>query len=273
MITKVVVALDGSKLAERAVGPGCTLAAKTGTPLVLLSSRWGEVLDRPRDYLEQVAAELDYERTETRLVLDRLAASAILTETDDPGVVVCMSTHGRSGIGEAILGSVAEEVLGRCDRPVLLVGPALEANAWRSEQWFQGGKLLVAFDPLDGCETLVPVAAEWCDALDLEARVVQVVVTAGGMVLDRQARAAESGALRSVAERLGRTRGPGEWEVLHGKDVAASILADAAEQPTTLIAMATHSRTGMARVTLGSVAMQVVHRSCCPVLVTRSSGR
>jgi nucleotide-binding universal stress UspA family protein len=37
-----------------------------------------------------------------------------------------------------------------------------------------------------------------------------------------------------------------------------------------LIAMATHGRTGLGRVALGSVAMQVVHRSPCPVLVVPS---
>jgi len=38
-----------------------------------------------------------------------------------------------------------------------------------------------------------------------------------------------------------------------------------------LVAVATHGRTGLARVTLGSVATAVLRRSECPVLVTRSN--
>lgn len=34
---------------------------------------------------------------------------------------VCMASHGRSGLGRALFGSVAEEVLRRVDRPALIV--------------------------------------------------------------------------------------------------------------------------------------------------------
>ena len=34
-----------------------------------------------------------------------------------------MATHGRSGLGRALLGSVAETVLQRTDHPVILIGP------------------------------------------------------------------------------------------------------------------------------------------------------
>jgi nucleotide-binding universal stress UspA family protein len=36
-----------------------------------------------------------------------------------------------------------------------------------------------------------------------------------------------------------------------------------------MVAIATHGRTGVARVVLGSVAMKIVHASPCPVLVAR----
>jgi nucleotide-binding universal stress UspA family protein len=270
MITKVVVPLDGSKLAERAVAPGCALAERTDTPLVLLASHWDDDVDTPRNYLEKAAADLSYERVETRLIHDRVAAAAILTETGDPGTVLSMATHGRSGIGEVLLGSVAEEVLRRSDCPVLLAGPGLERGAWQSEQWFAEGKLLVTIDGSAASEAVVPVAADWSDLLALEPRVVQVVVVAGGMVLERDEGAGAGSAVQRVAASLTRGARAAQGEVLHGSDVAALILDYANRLPATLIAMATHGRTGLARVTLGSVAMQVVHRSPCPVLVVRS---
>jgi nucleotide-binding universal stress UspA family protein len=35
--------------------------------------------------------------------------------------VICMASHGRSGISKAILGSVAQDVMARSTRPVLVV--------------------------------------------------------------------------------------------------------------------------------------------------------
>ncbi|MGZ6976382.1 MAG: universal stress protein [Acidimicrobiia bacterium] len=258
MITKVVVPLDGSKLAERAVAPGRALAERADTALVLLTSRWDDNVDAPRDYLEKVAGDLGYQRVQPKVIYDRIAASAILTETDDPGTVVCMATHGRSGIGEALLGSVAEEVLRRSHLPVLLVGPALDPEAWQSEHWFHDGKILVTVDGSKTSEAIVPVAAEWSRLLGLQPWVVQV------------APGAEHATLRNAARVLAADGANAQWEVLEGDDVAASILDKAIHLPATLIAMATHGHTGLPRVTLGSVAMQVVHRSPCPVLVKRS---
>jgi nucleotide-binding universal stress UspA family protein len=54
---------------------------------------------------------------------------------------------------------------------------------------------------------------------------------------------------------------PAEEIVHHARNVGAD-----------LIAMATHGRTGLARVFLGSVAEEVVRKSFCPVLLVRVSG-
>jgi nucleotide-binding universal stress UspA family protein len=40
--------------------------------------------------------------------------------------VICMATHGRSGLSQALLGSQAQEVVKRCRQPVLLVPPERE---------------------------------------------------------------------------------------------------------------------------------------------------
>lgn len=38
--------------------------------------------------------------------------------------MVAMSTHGRSGIGRWVLGSVADRVVSYCGEPVLVIRPA-----------------------------------------------------------------------------------------------------------------------------------------------------
>ncbi len=51
---------------------------------------------------------------------------------------------------------------------------------------------------------------------------------------------------------------------------AGAIVQSAHDLPATLLAMTTHARTGIAHTALGSVAMDVVHHSPCPVLVAHS---
>jgi nucleotide-binding universal stress UspA family protein len=59
------------------------------------------------------------------------------------------------------------------------------------------------------------------------------------------------------------------WDVLHGKHpgtALAGAAADAAE-PTGLLVVANHGRTGWDRIHLGSVTAAVVHHAPVPVLV------
>ena len=57
--------------------------------------------------------------------------------------LVVMTTHGRSGLGRWLYGSVADQVLRRTDVPVLLV-PAAGDRAWAA------GTLRQILVPLDG---------------------------------------------------------------------------------------------------------------------------
>lgn len=265
-----MVPLDGSPFAARALTPARSLAERVGASLLLLTTRWDHEVDEAREYLDEQAGELRFDRTETVIVHDRLAPEAILVEARDPHTVVCMSTHGRSGLGHAMLGSVAEAVLRGSDRPVLLVGPSLERGAWQSARWFADGNLLVALDGSKASEAIVPAAAEWARLLGLRACVAQVVPTPIGLVPKPPEHAAGSESMRDVAEALPEVGGSPESAVLHGPDAATSLLDYASQLPATLVAMATHGHTGLARVALGSVAMRVVHRNPCPVLVIRS---
>ncbi|MDQ2669224.1 MAG: universal stress protein, partial [Gemmatimonadota bacterium] len=61
-------------------------------------------------------------RTELHVVRGRDAAAAICAAAERLGVdVVCVGTHGRSGLTEAVMGSVAGAVLRCTRRPVLMV--------------------------------------------------------------------------------------------------------------------------------------------------------
>ncbi len=71
------------------------------------------------------------------------------------------------------------------------------------------------------------------------------------------------------ANELGRTAGQEvDYVVLHSKHPGPAIADHADDQGASLIAMATHARTGLRRLTLGSVTAEVVARASCPVLAT-----
>lgn len=62
--------------------------------------------------------------TELHVVESHDAARAICQAAERLGVdVICLGTHGRTGLVEAVMGSVAHDVLGRTQRPVLLAHP------------------------------------------------------------------------------------------------------------------------------------------------------
>ena len=60
-----------------------------------------------------------------------------------------------------------------------------------------------------------------------------------------------------------------DFDVLHSTHPAHELADLADRSPVDLLVMATHGRSGWSRLTLGSVAMNVVHRARCPVLVVR----
>jgi nucleotide-binding universal stress UspA family protein len=60
--------------------------------------------------------------------------------------------------------------------------------------------------------------------------------------------------------------------LLAAGDPAAEVVRVAQERPCELIVMATHGRTGVRRLVLGSVAERVVRTAPCPVLTLRCQG-
>ena len=74
-------------------------------------------------------------------------------------------------------------------------------------------------------------------------------------------------AWRAEAERL---RGATVDSVLLGPPVASAIAAFARDTGVDLVVIASHGRTGLARIVLGSVAEAVVRTAPCPVLVVKA---
>jgi nucleotide-binding universal stress UspA family protein len=144
LYTRIIIPLDGSRLAERALSEAGQLARLTGEELLLLrvidySSRdhfgdfgllyeyeaMAKALEEERDlataYLTDVSKRAAADGSAvTAKVVDGIAAKAIVGLCQ-PGDLIVMATHGRSGMKRWFIGSVAEEVLRPATVPVLLV--------------------------------------------------------------------------------------------------------------------------------------------------------
>ncbi|HZT83669.1 MAG TPA: universal stress protein [Gemmataceae bacterium] len=141
--------LDGSPLAERALGPATDLARLAGATCTLLrvvvpqtahayDLEWTgaigmdeDLLRRDKDaaetYLERVARQLGEQglTAEVRVVTHSRPAEAILEAGRSTGAdLVALATHGYGGVKRVLLGSVADKVLRGATTPVLVYRPA-----------------------------------------------------------------------------------------------------------------------------------------------------
>ncbi len=133
---RVLVPLDGSTLAESALtraiefaGAGSTLmllrAAEAHTlPGIDPSDAQVEVVREAEEYLAALArrlAEKGLKQVETSVWYGPAASSIVEAARLRKADLIVMSTHGRSGLGRLILGSVAESVLRGTTTPILLL--------------------------------------------------------------------------------------------------------------------------------------------------------
>jgi nucleotide-binding universal stress UspA family protein len=271
MAKTIIVPLDGSKFAERALAPAAELADRTGAELTLMTSRMGGVAVEPKHYLAEAAARVGIPDAEVVVISDRFVVSGlkeVVADSADP--MVCMSTHGHSGLIQAMLGSNAEDAIRLLRVPMLLVGPSVEPSF--------GPRLdsvVVCTDGTAMSRAIVPEVSRWIRDLRLRVWAVQVLDPEARRALEAAGEepAVEVGAVHALAKSLLSEDGAGiNWDVLHRDDASDAIVDYVRDVRASLIAMSTHGRTGLARVALGSVTGAVVHDAPCPVLVVRPDG-
>jgi nucleotide-binding universal stress UspA family protein len=254
----IIVPLDGTEYAERALAPARMLARQSDADLVLVMGRLGGVPE-PERYLKAAAARARIEYARTQVFEDALGATAIEALADtEPEPLVCMATRASNGLGQALFGGTTERVIRQTNVPILLVGPsAKNAREWSFDE------MIVCLDGSPAAADIIPTAAEYARDFGLTVWLVSAV--------DREAPTEfEAAPLQHAARRLKNIGVDVNWDTIHGDDPATAIVDFVATRSSPLLAMTTHGRTGLARISAGSVTMAVVHRAPCPVLVTRS---
>jgi len=249
-----------------------------------------QLTNQQQGYLDGVATRLRQraELTVTTEVLHGEVAASINRLIDKGGTdLAVMATHGRGALGRFWLGSVADEMIRHVNVPLLLVRPEeAAADLTRepplgravvsldgtplAEQILEPAVSLAALMP-DACVTLmqaihpvVPVSSA-PDVPETEREAKHLL----GQVqqLQTKLRADANRYLEGVAQKV-RERGlQARTEVVVEDQPASAILHEAERERAGLIAIATHARTGLSRMLLGSVADKVVRGAHAPVLV------
>lgn len=292
-ITKIMVPLDGSELAERALHIVRELALTTRArvlvvrvveppSLLTLGDRLeaeARVVREAEDYVSRIAEDLQ--------AVDIQAETAIPYDSDVPGALleqirlkkpdlVVMSSHGRSGLGRWVYGSVAEALLARSPVPVIVVRAAGALRPFLPT--VKPPRILVPLDGSEYGEAALPAAVELAKVFEgtlILARVVPVsqvafvpeTPIAMQMVLDEELKAAKE-YLEQVAARVRGQDVKAATEIEVGP-VVPELLEIARRVDADMIAISSHGRTGLSELVFGSVTLGLLRQAEVPILVVR----
>jgi nucleotide-binding universal stress UspA family protein len=299
----ILLARDFSPVSDQALRYALDLAARAGARLHLLYAEVlhedpfaaseqpspGDDLDRIRDEMRQGGGEAspdpyDVDVTEA-VVRDVAAAPAILNYAENNDVdLLALGTHGRRGVRRVLLGSVAEEVVRRADRPVLTVRGEKEEDddlAPEHEHPPLVRRILVPIDFSEHARAALRTAQALSTVYDAKVDLLHVIE-------ERLHPAFYVGGVRSVTDvdpdletkardelaKLADTVGlddPG-LHVAKGR-ASAEIIDFARAHAIDLVAMSTHGQTALEHFLLGSVSEKVVRHVRCPVLTAKAFGR
>ncbi|HET6447264.1 MAG TPA: universal stress protein, partial [candidate division Zixibacteria bacterium] len=276
-LSRVLVPLDGSKLSEVALSAASTISRKNGTQLVLMSVRQGpdghrllpniqteppaerDIVDYER-YLGQVSDELQKSGITSESSVSVGEAAEEITARIQVGDIdlLVLSTHGRTGVGRVLMGSVADQVIQRATIPMLLVRPFGK----QKNEILLFEKVLVALDGSAEAELSLPYAA--AIGKRFNSNLLLLTVPAD---LESSTHIAS---LQLYLDRVAETFSELKLEtdtVVVGSDPGYTIVEVAESENVDLIILATHGRGDRERFMIGSVADTVISHSHCPVFL------
>lgn len=292
MFQRILVPLDGSRLAEGVLPITCALAERCRSHLTLLhllerhapatvhADRHLTREDEAEAYLRGLAARLcgpalaDWHVRAQRVgdvgrgVVDHARELAV--------DLVAMTTHGTGELSRLLFGSIAQQVLARWDGPLLLLPSGGAAT----------DRLAHFLVPVD----LVPAHHDAVDlALDL-ARICGASVRLFGVAADTTSIPPRRGPVAQFQPRATRVLLDVERDLLEGRletlvrrfegqqtaveaavavgDPAHELLAAIEREAPDLVIVASHRRRGLEALLHGSVGQRLAHTSAAPLLVT-----
>ncbi len=262
---RILVPLDGSDVALRAVRQAERLAAMFGARL------WLVTIDDPGDDADPAAILAEGVGVAETTAVDAEHITSenphlVLAELNDghADALCCMSTSGRGSIGRAVLGSVARAVVDHSVEPVVLVGPACRDEPVPID------RITVALDGSEQSEAAVGWAAQWAHSagrtLDL-IRVVHPLPAPAARVQPTEEQLDDLRYVHVLADELDTP------EKIHSFNLSAADPVEALSRHLrdfdgSLLAMATRPADLLADLVTGGVAAALIRRSPAPVALT-----
>jgi len=269
MFQEVMVCLDGSLFAEKILPYAQAIVGTVGGKLTLLRvvANEGESA-AAQSYLQVCAGRWG---AGIKVKIARLdAESSILEElSKNPGAIAAITTHGRSGLLEALMGSVALSVIRGARRPVLLYRPWAAAKAAEKDQEIKISSVVAALDGSEFSESILSFAAETARSLKAKLELVQVLPSQGSEEISAKLKRdiVEYSYVRRQAEATRRGYGlEVGWDVLHG-DPGEAICNHVQGRDDVILAMTTRARAGLEQAVFGSVTSECVRRAGVLLLV------
>jgi nucleotide-binding universal stress UspA family protein len=281
----ILVPLDGSHLAEDVLTPVTELARRMSSTVTLLhvleraappavhGERHVTVASEGADYLEGVAQRLRAENIAVEVHVHEhgvteVAAAIHFHAHEYDADLIAMCKHGRSGLRDMLMGSIAQQILAGGSTPVLLRSPREHADP----QPFVLDDILVPLDLQHDAERTMATTRSLAVAFGATVHLLSAVpslaearrtsvparllpgATAATLGMEEDAVLSE---LRRRAAALERSGIDARVELSHDEPTAA-ILAYARSIPECLIVLGTHARAGFEAWLSGSVGYRVV---------------
>ncbi len=268
MFDKILVPLDGSKLAERSLELADSLTGGRQAAIILLrvpvlkgyqlpEEEAGQRWDRQEadSYLAEIMARPRHPELlmDKRVMEGDEAAVIVDTAVEDNVDLLIMSTHGRSGFGRWLLGSVAERVLRTAPCPMLVVRYADPIR-----------RILIPLDGSPLAEKAIVPGLETALRLGAQVTLLRVAGETGDGYMKPQTAYTY---LQAVADEI-----EGDTAVdivVPTGPVAATIIEFVNTANIDLIAMTTHGFTGSSRWVYGQITEKVMRGADASLLVIR----
>jgi nucleotide-binding universal stress UspA family protein len=200
-----------------------------------------------------------------------------IVEENNVGLIV-VGTHGRTGLGKLLLGSVAEDILRHAPCPVLTIGPKVtgraKLRALRNRDLapaeLEVHQVVYATDFGPGSDAHAALAAVLAE--EFRARLTLIHVIENYQELHSRPGPIEKG-LRQLRELIPESAGlyHAPETLLEFGDPAERILRDAADRGADLLVLGAHPARARSSATHlpWSTAHQVIADATCPVLTVR----
>jgi nucleotide-binding universal stress UspA family protein len=295
----MLVALDGSKIAEVVFSYARELSGRLGMDLDLLhvcTEDEAHQLPMCQAYIEHMAEILKTQSEEIRSkegtdkkhvnatakTVVGYPAEEILKYAEENNVdTIMLATHGSSGIRRWGLGSIAEKVIHAANVPVWLIPAGLHQDILYDKMAQRS--LLVPLDGSKLAEEVIPHVIALAEQRGVKTTVALITVSKPvnvklsdedkeliGKDIESMPTTGEL-YLKKIANQIRDAGLETEYEPLVG-DPAEEIVRYAASYQPMLIVMSTHGRSGFSRFVFGSVTENVLHRlQKTPMFLIRSS--